>query len=79
MNVAPAIAMDKPTPPATPRPDELMTLQEAAVVLHVHYETVRLWVAKGVFPRVVRVGPAGAIRLYRADVQAQRVEQRGFD
>jgi excisionase family DNA binding protein len=53
---------------------DLMTLTEAAEDLRVDYETLRRWIAKGVFTRVVRVGPTKLIRLHRVDVRAQRVE-----
>lgn len=51
--------------------ESLMTLSEAAARLDVSYDTMKRWVDKGVFKRVVRVGPHRWIRLYRADVEAQ--------
>lgn len=55
---------------------DLLTLRQASVLLCVSYRTVFQWATKGVFARIVRVGPSGAIRLYRVDVEAQRREQR---
>lgn len=54
---------------------DLMTVRQAAVYLCVDYDTVLVWLRKGVFRRVVRVGPARSIRLYREDVLSQRHEQ----
>ncbi len=54
---------------------DLITLRQASVILCVSYRTVYQWAAKGVFGRVVMVGPAGSLRLYRDDVIAQRQEQ----
>jgi excisionase family DNA binding protein len=65
---------ETPSEKTTP---ELMTLREAAEYLHVDYDTVLRWTMKGVFSRVVRVGPTQAVRLYRADVAAQRRECSG--
>lgn len=56
--------------------EELVTVREAASLLHVGTDAIRLWLKKGVFPRFVRVGPARSIRLYRSDVLAQRQEQQ---
>lgn len=49
----------------------LVTLSEAAVMLCVDYDTVLQWTRKGVFGRIVRVGPHKGLRLYRVDVLQQ--------
>lgn len=57
-------------PPADPPSDEgegLLTLQEAADLCTVEYETFRRWVAKGVLPHVA-IGPHGLKRVKRKDV-----------
>ena len=59
----------------SPTPD-LMTLREASRYLCVSYDCVLVWTRKGVFGRIVYVGPSKSIRLYREDVLAQRCEQR---
>lgn len=46
----------------------LLTLQEAADICTVDYETFRRWVAKGVLPHVV-IGPANLKRVWRRDVE----------
>lgn len=51
--------------------DRLITLRQAATLLGVDYDTVHRWALKGVFGRVVRVGPCGSLRLYESDVRAQ--------
>lgn len=61
---------------AIPRidPDALMTVSETAARLHVDEETVRRWIRKGFFKRIVRVGPFKSIRLYAAEVELHRQE-----
>lgn len=57
-------------PVQPPPPDErrtMLTLQEAADVCTVDYETFRRWVQKGVLPHVV-IGPSRLKRVYRRDV-----------
>lgn len=58
-----------------PQQGDLVTVRQAANILCVNYDTVLVWLRKGVFPRVVRVGPAHSLRLYREDVLQQRHEQ----
>lgn len=56
----------QPLPPPDER-RELLTLQEAAEMCAVDYETFRRWVIKGVLPHV-QVGPTNIKRVYRRDV-----------
>jgi excisionase family DNA binding protein len=48
--------------------DDMMTLQAAADLCTVDYETFRRWVAKGVLPHVA-IGPHNLKRVYRRDVE----------
>lgn len=54
-----------PLPPAPP--DDLLTLQEAADLCTVSYDTFLRWVAKDVLPHVT-IGPHRLKRVRRADV-----------
>lgn len=45
-----------------------LTLQEAADLCTVDYETFRRWVAKGVIPHI-QIGPNNLKRVYRRDVE----------
>jgi excisionase family DNA binding protein len=58
---------DAPTPPPS-APDDLLTLQEAAAICTVDYETFRRWVAKGAIAHV-KVGPSKLMRVRRRDVE----------
>lgn len=58
--------------PAGAADAELLTIAEVAARWKVGYETVRRWCLKGAL-NVVRVGPHGAIRIPRAEVE--RYEQ----
>lgn len=58
---------DRSRPVSSPR--DLLTLQEAAEICTVDYETFRRWVAKGVLPHVV-IGPSRLKRVYRGDVES---------
>jgi excisionase family DNA binding protein len=46
----------------------MLTLQEAADLCTVDYETFRRWVAKGVIPHVL-IGPNNLKRVYMRDVE----------
>lgn len=55
------------TPNITRDATELLTVREASERYHVHVNTLRIWIRKGVVPHV-RVGPFGAIRLRAIDL-----------
>lgn len=49
-------------------PSALLTVREAAELLHVHTNTVRRWAAQGML-RELRVGPRHDRRFYRSDLE----------
>ena len=54
--------------PARGKPDDLLTIAEAAKLLNVHVNTVRRWSNKGVL-KTYRLGSRGDRRLKRADIE----------
>jgi excisionase family DNA binding protein len=64
----PGLPAQEPPRPA-PNGDDLLTLEAAAEICTVSYETFRRWVAKGVLPHVT-VGPNKLKRVRRRDVDS---------
>lgn len=56
--------------------DELFTCQEVADKYHVHAETVRRWVRKGIIA-VVLVGPYRLVRIRREEAEKHFVHVPG--
>jgi excisionase family DNA binding protein len=61
-----------------PTDNELLTCQEVARLYHVHVETIRRWIRKGVIT-VVRVGPYRLVRIQRSEAQRHFIIERGVD
>ena len=63
----------------TPIPSDLLTLEEAAVLAHVHRDTVRAWCVSGRLPSITGA-TRGDRRVRRKDLEAMLAERsRGLD